>query len=836
MIRFCDREICCVIEGEWNRTEFLNYFLNGHRNEMICILAREGEFIGSITYNSLLGKEIEESIQKDYVIFDQNIWKNARDFFCRSKRDIGIVTLLPVLNTKKQLICFAWQDDEANRELRMLDELQECRNAFTFKDVFPEFDRVVVNGFNELAYYFVKYLDGIGMPVHAIGELWNEYGFHRAYSVLDYRDYHVYAEGTGNLKKEVELRYSVSAEFECVDQIYEENICKGIIKNTDGKFSDLLAILKDGKKQIGIIGTGEDSLNAYDLFLRYGIDISFFISDEKKKELFGKKIICSIEEIKRLKNVVFIEACAKHSVWGFGNLDFYHYLGYRRNKEIFLLRDYVEIPNSGMLNILKYIIGQCKRRIILIGDYWLCLKLKQILEEQKDENYSDSLFYLDVFNENGNKSDLHKIYKKETENSDIYLLLLCRYYSCYTDESGKESYHKWVFGKYVKSLDGAKIIDYQIENTAFINHTVTSQNYKNPSLKVKKIIIGSINGYSGHTLFRGILDNHPEIVLLDYGYLNDNLYSVCIRLAMETSGNIITMFWNIMKEISNDGRMYNLSEENWDEERILIFNQNMKSLLSVKKTFSSQELFVIIHIAYAKSLGKEIMNISDMVIYWEPHMDPGRRENFSSWLSEAAFTGEIVNVVRNAYMRAGSYFRACEDRFSISGMELFEVVLQYPNREKKEYEGWRRTTIRFEDLKCKPEKELRKLCSLWQIAWKDTLLETTVHGKKDYYTNVTGFDLKPVYRTYEEYFSLFDRFRISLILGPWQKQYGYPYERSIDYSRRELQKMFLYDFRFEEKFVFHSMEEKIKFKRWVQRLIGINMWITRSQEIVSRMK
>ena len=46
-----------------------------------------------------------------------------------------------------------------------------------------------------------------------------------------------------------------------MDQIYEENICKGIIKNTDREFSDLLAILKDGRKQIGIIGTGEDSLN-----------------------------------------------------------------------------------------------------------------------------------------------------------------------------------------------------------------------------------------------------------------------------------------------------------------------------------------------------------------------------------------------------------------------------------------------------------------------------------------------------------------------------------------------------------------------------------------------
>lgn len=31
MIRFCDKEICCVAEDEMDRQQMVTYFLNGHR-------------------------------------------------------------------------------------------------------------------------------------------------------------------------------------------------------------------------------------------------------------------------------------------------------------------------------------------------------------------------------------------------------------------------------------------------------------------------------------------------------------------------------------------------------------------------------------------------------------------------------------------------------------------------------------------------------------------------------------------------------------------------------------------------------------------------------------
>ena len=71
---------------------------------------------------------------------------------------------------------------------------------------------------------------------------------------------------------------SVSVEFECVDKIYEENIKRGFIKDAAGDFTWLVEKLKD-EKEIVIIGTGVQSLNAY-------IRVGFFSNILKKWKVF----------------------------------------------------------------------------------------------------------------------------------------------------------------------------------------------------------------------------------------------------------------------------------------------------------------------------------------------------------------------------------------------------------------------------------------------------------------------------------------------------------------------------------------------------------------------
>lgn len=120
--------------------------------------------------------------------------------------------------------------------------------------------------------------------------------------------------------------------------------------------------------------------------------------------------------------------------------------------------------------------------------------------------------------------------------------------------------------------------------------------------------------------------------------------------------------------------------------------------------------------------------------------------------------------------------------------------------------------IRFEDLKCKPEEKLRYLCARWGISWSDSLLHTTLLGTSVMYNGIKDFDLTPVYNNYEEFFSEFDRFRISLIDALWQKTYGYPYVDLLDFSRKDLQEMFLKDFRFSKEIEFASSESKLTFQ------------------------
>lgn len=179
MIRFCDKEICCVSEDEMDWQQLVDYFLDWHMDEKVYVLDKQGRFVGSIIYNSLFGISPETAIEKDrmilkgdkriwivrdYTVLDENIWENGRKYF--STFPCG---LLPVLNEKRELICFAWNDSEANREIRMLDELAECDGALDFKDIYPDADCVTVNGCNELAYYFVQYLKKIDISVNVTG-------------------------------------------------------------------------------------------------------------------------------------------------------------------------------------------------------------------------------------------------------------------------------------------------------------------------------------------------------------------------------------------------------------------------------------------------------------------------------------------------------------------------------------------------------------------------------------------------------------------------------------------------------------------------------------------
>lgn len=199
---------------------------------------------------------------------------------------------------------------------------------------------------------------------------------------------------------------------------------------------------------------------------------------------------------------------------------------------------------------------------------------------------------------------------------------------------------------------------------------------------------------------------------------------------------------------------------------------------------------------------------------------------YAEWLNEAKHEGYIVNIVRNSYIRAGSNVNIFDPH---KPMDRFLTTVYYPVENKKEYSGWKRIVMKFEELKCDPKETMKRFCEETGLEWSDKFLDVQAT-----YKNISGFDLASVYRTWEEYYSGYDRFRICLVKGPWQRKYGYPYVNSLEFSRRELQEMFLKKFRFEQNLVFESQELENVYMKWRQRWMNQILWDVRRKEILAQ--
>lgn len=90
-------------------------------------------------------------ILSQYICLTPKIWVDGKKIFKqRLINDAAVIQMLPVENDAHEILCYAYQDGEANRELRMLRELEANEDAIQFKDIFPEVKNVVLYGCNEL--------------------------------------------------------------------------------------------------------------------------------------------------------------------------------------------------------------------------------------------------------------------------------------------------------------------------------------------------------------------------------------------------------------------------------------------------------------------------------------------------------------------------------------------------------------------------------------------------------------------------------------------------------------------------------------------------------------
>lgn len=440
-----------------------------------------------------------------------------------------------------------------------------------------------------------------------------------------------------------------------------------------------------------------------------------------------------------------------------------------------------------------------------------------------------SMFYADILHENDdcrNAGELTWIGFEEADTDMICLVVLPEIDVGYDNNKFLEKKKELLCRLNEKGV--RNFTDYFSHMKSIIKmESEVVQKYGKSRLLPRKIVLGASESMCGNAFFMGLIDNHPSVwTISEYSPFNNNLFWFCVWLSNLPSEKILPFFHKFYPVVCN--------QELKDRK---MFEDKLKTMLVQGEKYTSQELFILFQIAYASMFGKNI-DASRMMIYWEPHIM--RRENvemFVEWLGTADCSCDILNIVRNICMVKGAVIKGT---LVLNGMKKEELnileMLSCPDVGEKRCANRNRYTLRFEDIKLHPHKVLTKLCGQWGIPWSDTLLETTKYGKKcGYYNgekNVHDFDLSPVYNNYEIYFTEFDRFRLALICAPWQRKYEYPFKKTACFSRRELQDMFLKEFRIEAELssVSTGQKEKLNTEIKKQQWLKEKLWEIRMME------
>lgn len=748
---------------------------------------------------------VHEAIRKEYLVWNKNIWENAREY-CKRHPGSGTEYLIPVLDENNQLFCFAYEDLDANREVRMLRELTELPDLLQFTDIYTDYKCVKIHEFNELAYFFAKYLERLGITVEVTGTMWRDFFDGRKCNVQDYECFTVYAEGIDGKKRNwrENLLRSVSVEFECIDKIFEENLKRGLIKDADGNCESLIAKLQD-IETLAIVGIDIEAQDAYDYLMQMGIEVCCFVAERNKisgRKLLNKPVFTFRECVKKYgNNIVFIDNYGQHSTFGCSmngvyNVDYLDYLGYERNRKFFMLRDYIRVKGNSLKVVLK------NQKIVLTGDIYLCERLIDYYKKNIDVNCQLRFGVIPDKKVKKTRMELADVIELE---KDTLILVVVPEYLGWTRNDGEEEKRKIM--AYLDSHNFINYTDYfSYAKTWIILESEIENKYPLDSLRVNRVVLGSIESCCGYSFFKGLLDNHPYIMMMNFESFDIDLFWFCVRLAGKTADEVISVFELLFNSV--------WWLEKWEQKNAFIKILS-DTLGKSSYCYTSQQLFILFHIAYMRLYGRKIENIGEMIIYWAPHLSSIQIERYEQWLSADNMPCDIVNVVRNICMSKGSRIKGCLELNWSSTNYIYRIAIEHYDN-NMDFCMDNRIVLRFEDIKCNPKEELSELCKKLEIPWSDSLMSTTHHdGKTHTYNNgkkdVRDFDLTPVYNNYEEYFSEFDRFRITLICASWQKQHGYPYADILAFSRRELQEMFLKEFRFANRGSFDSDESRLLF-------------------------
>lgn len=549
-----------------------------------------------------------------------------------------------------------------------------------------------------------------------------------------------------------------------------------------------------------------------------GFNVIGFCDNAKKNEgtfLLGLPVYNYCECRKRFSNAVYVVSHSNYAVALEIGMELEHD-GYERNFSYFLS---VELEYSNLLsqNICKGL-GNIldNHTLVLFGDLFLCNVFKI---------WAKSFIPVSTLHICKSKKDLD-FYRIQYSDS-IWILL----------EKGVPVPDKKSNEKLIQILQEHHIFSYSrfflynmiyCEEQFFKKSTNKLLNIENSNIiTIKKVVFLKTSSFSGSFFINSILDFHPQILYLGYTGWSMNIWHIVKNVINIPRQKLSEEIINIIKKYEGDLK--------WLKE----YSQILDKYFQYKQTYSERDIFIIIHLAHYELLHGTLPKNKELIIYMDIHSNMIMRDSIFSWLDKMEFSIVLLEIIRLPYKRLGSMIKyVLGEQHMITSNWILNALhmcsCETIDETEKKYPIIR---IRFEDVKMFPKEVLGKMCNLLEIAWSDTLMETTLEGNKStFITNderVTGFDLKPVYNSYDDYFDYFDKFRLDCIFREKNKAYGYPFTTKDKYpvSINELEKIFLTPFRFEQYMSFKDDTDIKTFHKKLQMLAGRILYLEENTDI-----
>lgn len=354
-----------------------------------------------------------------------------------------------------------------------------------------------------------------------------------------------------------------------------------------------------------------------------------------------------------------------------------------------------------------------------------------------------------------------------------------------------------------------------LENIIYYNYI--SRQYDNTDVK---IVFLKMSCYSGSIFFSSILDSHPDILSLGYHIWAYNIWTIVKTAAYFGNGQEVVQ--SVISQIIE----YEKQDYGWTEEYKKILEIYFKKDI----LYNEQEILLNIYFAYYHLVNKKQyirrQNCSP-VIYMDIHAGVNVHDAMLFWLKNMKFDIYICELIRNPIVRFGSFIKYAlygdgeyvTNKKIHSNLILNNLHILAQEKISEEEKKNKIIRLRFEDIKLHPKEVLSHLCGILNIPWNDVLLNTTMGGKESNYSCAgyvtTGFDIKPVYYPYSEYFDAFDKLRLDMVFMEKLQAYGYPFtdkEKYIGYIGN-VYKLFSIPFKFEDYLKLDTDEDKNRFRK-----------------------